>query len=757
MFKTRPEAQAEDGNRQGRRLIIVSNRLPFTIKHDNDTVTFGESAGGVATGLHSYVESLNSAESPFTGYVWVGWPGSTIPANLHDEVRTKSMAEYRSFPVFLSEQDLENFYQGFCNKTIWPLFHYFPGFAKYVHEYWEQYRAVNQAFCDTLSELITPGDILWIHDYHLMLLPELVRSRFPKTPVGFFLHIPFPTFEVFRLLPRTWRSAILEGLLGADLIGFHTYDYMQDFLRCVHRILGHEHNMGQLVVQNRIVKAGTYPMGIDFAKFRTAAVSNSDVQREKEELLRSLRDMKVVLSIDRLDYSKGILNRLEGFLMLLESKPEWRTKVTLVAVVVPSRIGVDDYERMKRQIEELVGKINGRFGTVHWTPVIYQFKAVSFAPLVALYLVGDIALVTPLRDGMNLIAKEYIASRADETGVLVLSEMAGAVKELGEAVIINPNNREEIADALSEALEMPTDEQIRRNHVMQNRLRRYTVSRWASEFTAEILSTQSLGERFRATFMSEPVREQIVKQYEGGSRRLLLLDYDGTLVPFARRPALARPGEPLLKTLSTLTDSPHNEVLLISGRSRNDMENWFGALRLGLVAEHGAWLRETDGAWKMLKALNNDWKPKIQPILEMYADRVPGAYVEEKDYSLVWHYRAADPELGEHAAREMTDDLLIFTANIDIQVLQGKRIVEIRNAGINKGIAAMHWVSAGTYDFIMAVGDDWTDEDLFTALPPTSITIKVGASRTQARFHIRDVKEVLQLIASLSRKDQVAV
>ena len=744
-----------NGHDRKRRLIIVSNRLPFTIRQEGNELKFEESAGGLASGLNSYVETLRGSKSQFSDYIWVGWPGSTVGDNLRETVRTRIYQEFHSYPVFLSEQDVENFYQGFCNKTIWPLFHYFTGYVKHDNEYWQQYKKVNQAFCDSLAELVQPDDVIWIHDYHLMLLPGLVRERLPDVPVGFFLHIPFPTFEIYRLLPRKCRAEILEGLLGADLIGFHTYDYMQDFLRCVLRILGYEHNMGQIVLHDRIVKAGTFPMGIDYKKFHLAATGSPEVQREKDELLKSLRESRVILSVDRLDYTKGIIHRLEGFETLLDTAPEWRGAVTLLVVVVPSRIGVQDYEHMKRQIEELVGKINGKFGSVHWTPIIYQFRALSFFPLVAMYSISHVALVTPLRDGMNLIAKEYIASRPDQTGVLVLSEMAGAAKELGEAVILNPNNREEISESLREALEMPREEQIRRNPIMQHRLRRYTVVRWASDFTTELLSIQNSQTKLLSKLITPKVREQIVQAYRAGTRRLLLLDYDGTLTPFAKRPGLAKPGAELLKLLARIADDAQNEIVLISGRSRADLQNWFAALPIALVAEHGVWIKEKNGDWRMLKPLHNDWKLKLLPILENYADRVPGSLVEEKEYSLVWHYRSADPELGTLAARELMDDLLTFTANIDVQALLGHKIVEVRSAGVNKGIAAMHWLSQHSFEFILSLGDDWTDEDLFMALPQYAFTIKVGIGRTHAQFHLRDPKEVLQLIGLLANQANV--
>ena len=477
---------------ESKRIVIVSNRLPFTVVQDGERIQFDESVGGVATGLRALLTSSQSGLPHESEYLWVGWPGSTIKDEVRDEVRSRALAEFSSFPVFLSEQDVENFYQGFCNETIWPLFHYFPTYARFDEACWEQYRKVNESFSVSLLDAIRPDDTVWIHDYHLMLLPYLLRKSLPKIRIGFFLHIPFPQFEIFRLLPGKWRREILEGLLGADLIGFHTHDYGEYFVRCVQRILGCAHHIGQLTVGDRVVKVGTFPMGIDFKKFHAAA-NHAEVQKEKEDLQKTLGDSRIILSVDRQDYSKGILHRLQGFEAMLETNPEWRGKVTLIMLVVPSRIGIADYEGMKKRIEELVGKINGRFGTISWTPIIYQYRSLPFQSLAAMYAMSHVALVTPLRDGMNLVAKEYVATRHDKTGVLVLSEMAGASKDLPEAIIINPNNREEIADALKTALEMPREEQMRRNGIMQNRLRRYDVTRWAMDFLPRAACCQCWG------------------------------------------------------------------------------------------------------------------------------------------------------------------------------------------------------------------------------------------------------------------------
>ena len=736
-------------NSVSERIVIVSNRLPFTVVQDGEGIQFIESVGGLATGLRTLLTSTQSSLSGESELLWVGWPGSTIRDEIRDEVRSKALSEFSCCPVFLSEQDLENFYQGFCNETIWPLFHYFPTYARYDEAYWEQYRKVNESFSVTLLDAIRPDNTVWIHDYHLMLLPHLLRKALPKLRIGFFLHIPFPQFEIFRLIPGKWRRGILEGLLGADLIGFHTHDYGEYFLRSVQRILGHGHHMGQLTVAGRLVKVGAFPMGIDFKKFYDAA-NLADVQKEREELERRLGDSKIVLSVDRQDYSKGILHRLQGFEAMLETHPEWRGKVTLIMLVVPSRIGIADYEGMKKQIEELVGKINGRFGTISWAPIIYQYRSLPFPSLAAMYAISHVALVTPLRDGMNLVAKEYLATRHDKTGVLVLSEMAGASKELPEAIIINPNNREEIADALKTALEMPREEQIRRNVIMQNRLRRYDVARWAMDFLAELLATSPIDEESHVTWLDASVRCRLTEQYQRSARRLLILDYDGTLVPFAAYPEIAKPTQRLLRILHSLAADSRNELLLATGRDRAILDQWFNGVPTGLAAEHGAWIKERNGDWKMQQSLPLGWKARLLPILEMYADRVPGAFVEEKEFSLVWHYRNALPEQGSAAARELADYLLVFTASIDLQVLRGNKAIEIRKAGVNKGSAVQQWLAKNDFDFILAIGDDLTDEDMFAVLPPWAYSFRVGATRTHARFRLRSPAEVLQFLAELA-------
>lgn len=731
------------------RLVIVSNRLPFSVTDVNGTYEYRETTGGLVTGLASYLSSVGSDPHGPAEYVWVGWPGATIKPERQPEIAERAARQYHSIPVFLSEADMDRFYLGFCNKTIWPLFHSFPLLTVYDETTWETYRRVNESFRDALLGILKPGDVVWIHDYHLMLLPRLVKERMSSVHIGFFLHIPFPSYEIFRLLPSTWRTEILNGVLGADLVGFHTYEYTQYFLQSVLRILGHGNTIGQILLPDRAVRADTFPMGIDYDRFSTAA-SSPEVQAEQSRLRASLGNVRVLLSVDRLDYTKGIPNRLLGYDLFLEQNPQWIGKIVLVLIVVPSRIGVDQYEQMKRQLEELVGRINGKHGNIGWMPVVYQYRHVPFQPLVGLYAVSDVALVTPLRDGMNLVAKEYVAVRTGGTGVLILSEMAGSAKELGEAVPVNPNHCGEIAAAIASALNITPEEQARRLRIMQARLQRYTVYRWANDFVRSTLRTAETKRKYETQELSGSSRRLLQTEYRKGLKRLILLDYDGTLVPFVRDHALARPDQRVISLVQNLADDPANYVAIVSGRDRQTLETWFGALPIHLVAEHGFLSRKPGGEWHSMKVIPGDWKQPLLPILHLFADRLPGATVEEKQYSLVWHYRGADPEQGEPFAHELADNLNALTGNVDVQVMQASKAIEVRVAGINKGTTARELITEGGYDFILAIGDDKTDEDLFEVLPEWAHSIKVGTTHSHARYNCRGVDEVRELLLMLT-------
>lgn len=725
------------------RLLILSNRLQVTVAEKDGRGAIQPSSGGLVTGLAAYLASLKDLD-----YVWIGWPGSSTFSD-PEQIKNELITKYHSWPVFAEEGTMDLFYNGFCNKTLWPLFHYFPAFTVYDEKMWDNYREVNARFAEEVASIIQPDDVVWIHDYHFMLAPKLIRKIKPEVPLGFFLHIPFPTYEIFRLLPRRWGKEILEGLLGADLVGFHTYDYTQYFLRCVLRILGFGHDMGLIHLPHKLTKAETFPMGIDYAKY-SQAVKRSEVEKEKAVLKKTLQNVKMIFSVDRQDYTKGIVNRLEGYELFLKKNPAWHKKVQLIMIVVPSRIGVEDYQKAKDVINQIVGNVNGTYGDLQWTPIIYQYKAVSFEQLIAFYNISDVGLVTPLRDGMNLVAKEYVAAQQEKRGVLVLSEMAGAAMELGEAVIINPNNREEIAEGIKTALEMPADEQARRMAAMQERLKNNDVTKWARGFLAELEKAHKEQRKYGALLLEGSHLEALLERYHRAQNRIIFLDYDGTLVPFARTPAEAIPGKKLLKLIKLLSHHPGNRLVIISGRNKSDLQNWYGNFNLTLVAEHGVWIRPPQAEWRLLKELKNDWKPQILKTLATYRERLPQSSIEEKEYSIVWHFRNADHALSGLRVKELVDDMTNFTARNEIEVLMGNQVVEIKCSGVSKGEAARQLIAANSYDFIMAAGDDETDETLFKILPPGSLTVKIGRQKSYADFYLNSTRELLRVLEQMA-------
>ena len=725
------------------RIILVSNRLPIHVTKRKGVLTYHPSAGGLATGLGSLYKQYES--------VWIGWPGVASSSEEEKAEIAKKLAADNMFPVFLAKDEVEKFYEGFSNRTIWPLFHYFPQYTIYRNDLWNVYEQVNLKFRDEIVRNYQEGDIIWIHDYQLLLLPFFVRQKLPGASIGFFLHIPFPSFEIFRYLP--WRSEILSGLLGADLIGFHTFDYARHFLSSVMRLLGIEHTLGKLSVDDRVVQVDSFPMGIDYDKY-AEAISDIRVKRQITNFSQKISAKNVVVSIDRLDYSKGLVRRLEGYSLFLEKNPSFREKITLILLVVPSRLKVETYKHLKHQVDEMVGRINGEYGTIGWTPIWYYYRPMQFQSIAALYNIANVCLVTPFRDGMNLVAKEFIASKKDGKGVLILSEMAGAASELGEAIIINPNNVIEIANALREALAMPVDVQIKHNREMQEKLKRYNITRWLEDFIDRLNNVKNTQESMMTRRLNYSNKQTLLSAFQAGQRRLIFLDYDGTLVPFAPTPEESSPDSRLLSLLRKLNQISGVELVLISGRTKMTLSEWFSDLDINLVAEHGAWIKERGKDWETLEPLSQEWKGEIRPILELYMERTPGSLIEDKEFSLVWHYRKADVGLGEMRARELADTLSYLTSNLNLQILEGNKVIEVKSSGVNKGRAALHFVCKSPWDFILAIGDDWTDEDMFKAMPESAFTIKVGLTTSSARHSLKSYKEVRNLLKELIEREE---
>ncbi|MDQ3279302.1 MAG: bifunctional alpha,alpha-trehalose-phosphate synthase (UDP-forming)/trehalose-phosphatase, partial [Bacteroidota bacterium] len=651
------------------RLIVISNRLPFTIEKTEEELVVRQSSGGLVSAIKSYFERPDVQTQGFTEKLWVG-SMDTSPEIWQEAVEHKAVpSEFTIIPLFPEKELYDDYYNGFSNSTIWPLFHYFPSLVEFKKEYFESYRTVNQTFAEAIIRLYQPGDVIWVHDYQLLFLPQMIREKLPDATIGFFLHIPFPSYEIFRLLPGRWKRAILHGILGADLVGFHTHDYVQHFIQSCKMILKVENQFTNILYNNRMLKCELFPIGIDYQKFRDA-ITDEMVIAVATKLEEHFFNQRIIFSVDRLDYTKGLEYRLDGYEEFLTKYPEWRGKVVFVLNIVPSRDVIQTYSNRRARIEEKVSTINGKFSSLAWQPVIYRYNHLQFDELCALYQVADVALITPLRDGMNLVAKEYIASCIDK-GVLILSELTGAANELSEAILVNPTDAEEVADAIDTALNMHLIEQRSRLSSMQRRIAQYDVFKWINDFLSSMQEIKSEQESLKVNVLKEENSKQILHDFENAERRCILLDYDGTLSPLQKMPSLAVPTNELIALLSQLTLDERNEVVIISGRDAETLDKWLGHLPVSLVAEHGAAIKRKGEEWKEQATMSSEWKDRIRPLLELFVNRCAGSIMEEKKSTLAWHYRNTHPDLGFSRSRELRNSLLQLTANTPLQIIDG--------------------------------------------------------------------------------------
>lgn len=463
-----------------RKIINVSNRLPLKLSNEDGHYSFRQSEGGLATGLSSIVGQGNN--------IWIGWPGAAVPDSDQEYV-TVALEQHNLLPVFLSELEIHNFYEGFSNETIWPLFHYFPSYSKYSEDYWESYVAVNRKFANKVLETATARDTIWIHDYQLMLVPAMVKAIAPKMTIGYFQHIPFPDFEVFRAMP--WKETIIEGVLGADLIGFQTPTDCKHFIDTAEKTTGLSANGNTLRYENRSVTVRDFPIGIDYSRFENLA-NHNETHVQIANITRHIHTT-IAISVDRLDYSKGILQRLQAFELFLSQHPEWHKRITLIHLIVPSRDTVANYRELKDNMNRLISEINGKYADLGWQPIVHFYRSFTPHQLSALYCAADVALVTPIRDGMNLVCKEYIASKSQRNGVLILGEAAGAAATLTDALIVNPNDIRDFAEKIFQALSMPEDERNQRMKSLQEMVKHADIFRWAADFINLLADARSAG------------------------------------------------------------------------------------------------------------------------------------------------------------------------------------------------------------------------------------------------------------------------
>ncbi|XP_061372912.1 alpha,alpha-trehalose-phosphate synthase [UDP-forming] 1 isoform X3 [Gastrolobium bilobum] len=732
--------EREDGNLFRQRLLVVANRLPVSaVRRGEDSWSLEMSAGGLVTALLG-VKEFEAR--------WIGWAGVNVPDEIGQKALTKALAEKRCIPVFLDEEIVHQYYNGYCNNILWPLFHYLGlpqedrlATTRSFQSQFVAYQKANQMFADVVNKHYEEGDVVWCHDYHLMFLPQCLKKYNSKMKVGWFLHTPFPSSEIHRTLPS--RSELLHAVLAADLVGFHTYDYARHFVSACTRILGLEGTPEGVEDQGKLTRVAAFPIGIDSQRF-IRALDLPPVQEHIKELQERFKGRKVMLGVDRLDMIKGIPQKILAFEKFLEENASWRDKVVLLQIAVPTRTDVPEYQKLTSQVHEIVGRINGRFGSLTAVPIHHLDRSLDFHALCALYAVTDVALVTSLRDGMNLVSYEFVACQDKKKGVLILSEFAGAAQSLGAgAILVNPWNITEVAAAIAKALNMPSAEREKRHRHNFLHVKTHTAQEWAETFVSELNDTVVEAQLRTKQVPPRLPTTTAIERYLQSTNRLLILGFNGTLtepvekkgdqykeMELAVHPELKQP-------LTALCCDPKTTVVVLSGSKRTILDE--------VILENGMFLNPSKGEWMttMPEQLNMEWVDSVKQVFEYFKERTPRSHFEEREASLVWNYKHADVEFGRLQARDMLQHLWTGPiSNAPVEVVQGSRSVEVRAAGVTKGAAIdrilgeiVHSKSMTTpIDYVLCVGHFLAkqDEDIYSFFEPELPYLGVGFTRSKA-------------------------
>ncbi|KAJ8458618.1 hypothetical protein OPV22_031544 [Ensete ventricosum] len=748
---TGEENRRSRGRPMKQRLLVVANRLPVSaVRRGEDSWYLEVSAGGLVSALLG-VKDVDAR--------WIGWAGVNVPDEVGQRALTKALAEKRCIPVFLDEEIAHQYYNGYCNNILWPLFHYLGlpqedrlATTRSFQSQFDAYKRANNMFADVVNKHYQEGDVVWCHDYHLMFLPKCLKEYNSKMKVGWFLHTPFPSSEIHRTLPS--RSELLRSVLAADLVGFHTYDYARHFVSACTRILGLEGTPEGVEDQGKLTRVAAFPIGIDSDRFKRA-LELPAVKEHVNELTHRFAGRKVMLGVDRLDMIKGIPQKILAFEKFLEENPSWRDKVVLLQIAVPTRTDVPEYQKLTSQVHEIVGRINGRFGTLTAVPIHHLDRSLDFHALCALYAVTDVALVTSLRDGMNLVSYEFVACQGSKKGVLILSEFAGAAQSLGAgALLVNPWNITEVAASIGYALNMSPDEREKRHRHNYAHVTTHTAQDWAETFVSELNDT--VVEAQLRTRQVPPLlpTHVAVERYLQSKNRLLILGFNATLTESIE--SSGRRGGDQIKEmelklhpdlnapLTTLCNDALTTVVVLSGSDRSVLDDNFGEYNMWLAAENGMFLRHTSGDWMttMPEHLNMDWVDSVKHVFEYFTERTPRSHFEHRETSLVWNYKYADVEFGRLQARDMLQHLWTGPiSNAAVDVVQGSRAVEVRSVGVTKGAAIdrilgeiVHSKSMVTpIDFVLCIGHFLgKDEDIYTFFEPELPSEPVSSSRTKS-------------------------
>ncbi|WKA11901.1 hypothetical protein VitviT2T_029353 [Vitis vinifera] len=766
------ECEKQETRPARQRLLVVANRLPVSaIRRGEESWSLEISAGGLVSALLG-VKEFEAR--------WIGWAGVNVPDEAGQRALTKALAEKMCIPVFLDEDIVHQYYNGYCNNILWPLFHYLGlpqedrlATTRSFQSQFAAYKKANQMFADVVNKHYEEGDVVWCHDYHLMFLPKCLKKYNSEMKVGWFLHTPFPSSEIHRTLPS--RSELLHSVLAADLVGFHTYDYARHFVSACTRILGLEGTPEGVEDQGRLTRVAAFPIGIDSHRF-IRALDAPQVQDRINELKRTFTGRKVMLGVDRLDMIKGIPQKILAFEKFLEENSEWQQKVVLLQIAVPTRTDVPEYQKLTSQVHEIVGRINGRFGTLTAVPIHHLDRSLDFYALCALYAVTDVALVTSLRDGMNLVSYEFVACQESKKGVLILSEFAGAAQSLGAgAILVNPWNITEVASSIAQALNMPPEEREKRHEHNFEHVKNHTAQEWAETFVSELNDTVVEADLRKRKVPPRLTPENAIKCYLQSNNRLLILGFNVTLTEPVDTPG-SRGGDqikemdlklhPELKgPLTALGNDPKTTIVVLSGSDRTVLDDNFGEFDMWLAAENGMFLRHTKGEWMttMPEHLNMEWVDSVKHVFEYFTERTPRSQLQKRETSLVWNYKYADAEFGKLQARDMLQHLWTGPiSNASVDVVQGSRSVEVRAVGVTKGAAIdrilgeiVHNKSmTSPIDYVLCAGHFLgKDEDVYTFFEPElpSDNISMAKSRAIDAFKLSgERKSSLKLPANKS-------
>jgi trehalose 6-phosphate synthase/phosphatase len=791
LSSAKPDSEAGTQERR----IIVSNQLPVKARFDSETRKWA-----FEYDKDALVLQLKDGFGGETEVIYVGSLGVDVDLQDQDEVSQVLFDEFRCVPTFLSVDIQNKFYHGFCKHYLWPLFHYMLPVTsnhgvRFDRSMWQAYVSANKVFADKVMEVINPDeDYVWVHDYHLMVLPTFLRKRFHRVRLGFFLHSPFPSSEIYRTLPI--RDEILRGLLNCDLIGFHTFDYARHFLSCCRRMFGLDYKSKRgyigLEYYGRTVSIKILPVGIHMGQLESVMALPGTAQKV-EELEGKFEGKTVILGVDDMDMFKGISLKFLAMGQLLEDHPEYRGQVVLVQIVNPARSSGQDIQEVKRETTRVASEINQKYGRPGYEPITFLNGPVSTQDKVAYFSISECCVVNAVRDGMNLVPYKYTVSRQglpdpdggstrSKKSVIIVSEFIGCSPSLSGAIRVNPWNIDCVSEAMNHAITMSESEKEMRHEKHYKYVSSHDVAYWARSFDQDLERACrehylkrcwgiGFGLGFRVVALGPNFRklsvEHIVSSYYKTANRLILLDYDGTVMP--QGSVDKSPSTEVIEVLNGLCADPKNVVFIVSGRGKDSLSKWFDPCkRLGLSAEHGYFTRWNEElGWESgTLMMDFEWKKIALPVMEHYTEATDGSFIEQKESAIVWHHQEADPDFGSWQAKELFDHLENVLANEPVVVKRGQHIVEVKPQGVSKGVVAESLIAtmqsrSKSPDFVLCIGDDRSDEDMFESIAssvanPSSPNIAevfactVGQKPSMAKYYLDDTVDVINMLQGLA-------